>query len=143
MKNTIIVGLAIFAGKVIAGEHAPLPLAAPTQTKVVKSNRGLFGYEYVTQTESSGGGILLACSQPGFKDCKIVPSSITTPGGLPTEEGNEIQNLVDSLIEGGQTAGNFVYGDNFLVIYSFDSTIDETEIDVYTKDEAAELGFEL
>ncbi len=122
----------------IAGNSDQLLLASPTYTKIVKSNRGLFGYKYVNDTGTPDARVL-ACAEPGFRACRLtnVITSILTPTQI-----DEISNQVDNLILSTRKGGNFVYQNTYFVLYSFVATdISKTTIEILTRPEAASRGY--
>lgn len=99
---------------------------------VLRHNRGLFGYKYVSTSHNAVGNYL-SCLDPGTKSCKWSVSTLD-------EEYEGIINRVDSECSNGSDSGSFQDGDYF-VRYTFDREDDRLEVRIYSLSEARQLGY--
>ncbi len=149
MKKLIITGLTLFALNGIANNQNDYLCAVPTYTKIVKSNGGFFGYRDVGSTTtgngSGGTNVILACSEPGLRRCRMSSTTNFTTNGLLSEEDyNQIDQQVVSRLaatNGDIQNGKFVYNSAYLVVYNFKISSNELTYEIYTRDEAIQAGY--
>lgn len=113
--------------------------AAPTHTKITKSNRGLFGYKTVTES-STGDMVVLACANPGKLECKRSAMNTSIPSVLTPTQIDEISAHVDELIFANPVNGSYIYQNDYLVLYTVGTVITNVTIDILTRSEALERG---
>lgn len=146
MKKTLIILSSLFLaqGFVQASTDREL-LSAPTYTMIVRTKGGLFGYDYVNTSQSftNPQNVITACSDPGLKRCKVEIQALTNvPSVLNPSQLEEIDNQVNQKIADTKVNGNFAYGSNFFVVYTFELAVSKIQYTIYTKDEANALGYE-
>ncbi len=121
MKKIIIVIFTLMVVKGFSGNGTNYLYAAPTWTKVVKSDGGLFGYKHVDQnTGATSGNSTLACSDPGFNRCRFTPIDIVVGGNgnLTEEDFIKIDALVNSSINSDNLLGELTYS-SYTIKYKY------------------------
>jgi len=97
-------------------------------------------YKVVSQTNMNNGDIFMECHEPGWTRCKpqallVIPfDGVDTP--LSDEEFKSIDEAVTRAVVGGDNGGRFVYGEKFLVSYTYDEETDRLSTRIYTLAEA-------
>jgi hypothetical protein len=136
MKKTFVVLLSIIGFNALAVESSTSLLSSPTYTKIVRTNRGLFGYKYVDQQPSSGNDVYLLCSDPGSHRCKLSEAMVVS-SGLSNANLETIQEMVDQrILDNAGIPGNFVFNSDYYVSYSFVLSTGQSKIEIYTRTEA-------
>ena len=115
-------------------------LAVPTYTQINKINGGLFGYRDVSTGPDTNGNSITICKDPGIHRCRIKPADVVTGGGLNEEQLEEIDNLVTAAISPANPSGQFMYGTDYLIVYTYDVNTNQTIYTIYTYAEAVALG---
>jgi hypothetical protein len=126
-----------FTAAVLLGCSMP----ARAWTKIVKENGGFFGYKTVTEQVTPGSSQLV-CSNPGHTKCKFSPIVTVDPDGttLSEDQLDDIDSWVEGRLVNREASGNFLYSDAFYVKYTYDPETDKLEIEIYSLDEARDLG---
>lgn len=145
MKKIIITTLTLLSIKGFSGVSNEKLFAAPTYTKIVKSDGGLFGYKYVDETTTSNGSggtnQILACSNPGWNRCRFTS---TAKSILTQTDLDQIESLVTDQVASVQdkkTEGQLVYNASYLVVYKYHLGPDDLTYEIFTKDEASAAGY--
>lgn len=113
--------------------------------KIERTNRGIFGYDVVYET-TAGPNTILGCSNPGRKSCHGSGIISVTPSGpvIDNSSVDDINKTVDQRIAdaeyGKDTKGNFYYGSDFYVEFTYVFASDKIEINIYSVKEAKDLG---
>lgn len=117
-------------------------LSARPVIKYNKSNGGLFGYKYVTTTETpEENKIIVACMDPGLTRCRSALMPVLPDGSTITPETLEnIDRAVTGLLSPGRTSGSLVYNEKLYVRYAYNIETDDLLVEVYTLDGAREEG---
>lgn len=117
-------------------------LSAKPVIKYNKSNGGLFGYRFVTTTETpEENKIIVACTDPGLTRCRSALAPVLPDGSDITPETLEnIDRTVTGLLTPEHTSGGVVYNNRLYVRYSYNVERDNLQIEVYTLDGAREEG---
>jgi|GEM_PF-4441172 len=147
MKALILLAgalLSIECGATTAGADL---LAVPTQTKVTKTRGGLRGFKTVTEDIRPGLYANLACANPGHQKCafKNPPQLVTSD--LTQADLEAIDASINTSVGNGDFTGSFTFASaaahSYLVI--FEAYPEQGRIDyiIYTREEAAEQGYEI
>ncbi|MCC6181214.1 MAG: hypothetical protein IT237_05215 [Bacteroidia bacterium] len=149
MRTLIISAICLSTIKGFAINPDAELLSTPTYTTITKSNGGLFGYKYVDATITSNGNggfnAILACSDPGMTSCKW-KNAQAFETELSNDELNEVEILVFEKIQNSRDEiqkGNFIYNNNFLVLYDYNLEENKLEYKILNREEAKEYGFNI
>jgi hypothetical protein len=117
--------------------------------KIVKVNGGLFGYKYITE-EHTGGNHSLGCNEPGRQKCRFsqisqgrdnVNKDLALLRMLNVQVLDEIEEKINGLIKSGSSLnGNFRGINNIYVKYDYDAESNILSMEIYSEEEATELG---
>ena len=122
-----------------------MSLEAKEYKEVYKSNKGFFGYDYVSSYYVIDGKTkyhILSCSNPGIIRCRAKSSHYDNPSHDETKlkavRINEILDYVDIRIESGDLEGNgvnkyMVVNSSEIEIYEFNWTADSETLDSVIK----------
>lgn len=107
-----------------------------------KSGGGLFGYKYVTTTETpEENKIVVACADPGLTRCRSALKPVLPDGSSITPEMLEnIDIAVTAQLTPEHTSGSLIYNNALYVRYSYNIDEDNLKVEVYTIDDAREEG---
>lgn len=98
-------------------------------------------YKIVSQTNLNNGDIYMECHEPGWTRCRPQDLFVITFDGVSTTvEAIELQGIDERVTEsaiGGSNSGKFVYGEKFLVTYTYNEETDQLSTAIYTLPEAA------
>ena len=138
MKKIILFVFAFIAIKSIANNGDTRLLAAPTWTKVVKENGGIFGYKYVNQDPPNpSGNQSLLCATPGWHRCRFNSTAIVVGGGtvgLTSEDFEAIDAKVMSSITETEPSGILVYN-AYTVKYKYNVNSNKIKYKIFNQDE--------
>jgi hypothetical protein len=147
MKKAIFIGALFFALEGKSEVNSNYLYAVPTYTKVIRHQGGFFGYKYINQTSTSNGSggsnVLLACSDPGSSKCKLNTSTSMVSGNLNDDDSAAIDVIITNRVlqsNGTESSGQFIYNTDFLVVYNYEIDTDKLTYEVYTREEAIQLG---
>ncbi|TSJ45650.1 hypothetical protein [Fluviicola chungangensis] len=116
-------------------------LAEPP-VKKWKSDRGLFGYKTVTQTNSPDL-IMLSCRDPGLIACRAQGITVVGDDGeISLTETNieSIERMIDDLVLSGKNSGTIVYDDKVVITFLFNEDADDLEYTLYSVPQARRYG---
>lgn len=142
MKKIIISAFVLGSYAGLANDTGSELLAVNTYTQVNKIKGGLFGYKSVTSDTDTNGNSVTVCENPGTTRCRIQAFTIN-PGrdGLNPHELEEIDKLVTERLSIEKTKGDFVFNNDFLVVYDYIVEKNALSYTIYDRDSAKENGF--
>lgn len=106
---------------------------------------GLFRtwYDWVEETNNGLGDITVVCKEPGFIKCKAQPADFVFQGN-PSPLTDESYDAIESYIYDRTTSddfnGRFIYNGEYYITYVYDSSADRMTMDIYSIEEAQDLG---
>lgn len=115
---------------------------AEPPVKKWKSDRGLFGYKMVTQTNSPTL-IMLSCRDPGLIACRVHGITVVGDDGeiSLTESNIEIiERMIDDKVLSGNNSGTIVYDSKVVITFLFNEEADSLEYTLYSVPQAHRYG---